>query len=53
MNKDHYIADLDKNNEISVTELKVFVLAKVEEITRGLQKPMLREDNLMNDFRIW
>jgi WD40 repeat protein len=46
-------ADLNKNKEVSVSELREFVIDNVVELTGGKQKPTCRQDNLGFDFRIW
>lgn len=47
------LADLNKNGEITVTELKDYVSKEVERLTQGAQKPTSRRENLEFDFRIW
>lgn len=45
--------DQDINGEISVNELKDYVLTNVEKITNGAQKPTTRRENLEVDWRVW
>ena len=47
------VADSDMSGEITVSEVKKYVLKKVEEITNGRQKPTVRNDNFVFDFRVW
>jgi len=46
-------ADINDDDEITVSELKEFVSKEVETLTRGLQKPTSRQENLEFDFRVW
>ena len=46
-------ADADKNSEITVSELRDYVFARVKELTNGLQNPTSRKENLEFDFRVW
>lgn len=45
-------ADVDHNQEISVTELKNFLIKEVTKKTQGRQKPTCRKENLEYDFRV-
>ena len=47
--------DADKNNdgEITVSELRTYVSESVQELTNGLQKPTMRQENIEFDFRVW
>ncbi len=46
-------ADLNNNKEISVSELRTYVLQRVEELSNGRQQATSRSENLINDYRIW
>jgi WD40 repeat protein len=46
-------ADLNKDGEISVSELRTYVADKVIEATNGLQRPTFRQQNLENNFVLW
>jgi WD40 repeat protein len=46
-------ADQNKDDQITVTELKDFVSKEVERLTDGRQKPTSRKENLEFDFVIW
>lgn len=46
-------ADKDGNAEISVSELRDYILDEVEILTEGRQTPTTRQENVENDFRIW
>lgn len=46
-------ADLNKDGEISISELQVYLQEKVPELTKGRQKPTSRTENLVKDWRIW
>lgn len=46
-------ADLNKDHEIYISELKTYVSNRVEFLTGGRQKPTTRNENLGNDFRVW
>ena len=41
------------DEHITVGELKEYVIKRVEEITKGAQKPTSRRENLVFDFRVW
>ena len=47
------LADKNKDGEITVSELKEYVLTLVPELTNGRQKPTTRQENLEFDFRVW
>lgn len=47
------LADLNKNGQITVSELKSYVGVQVEELTGGNQKPTSRQENLGWDFKVW
>jgi len=46
-------ADLNKNGEITVSELRDYVSEKVQQETGGRQKPTVRQENVEFDFRVW
>jgi WD40 repeat protein len=46
-------ADLDKNGNILVSELKEYVAESVYNLTGGQQKPTSRQENIEFDFNIW
>lgn len=46
-------ADLNKDGEISIVELRNYVSEKVEKLTNGAQRPTFRRENLENDFVVW
>jgi WD40 repeat protein len=46
-------ADENKDEVITVTELKEYLYKKVEALTNGKQKPTARQENLEYDFRVW
>jgi uncharacterized caspase-like protein len=46
-------SDLNKNGEVSVSEIRDYVIKKVDELTQGKQHPTSRSENLENDFRVW
>lgn len=46
-------ADLNKDGQISVSELKTYVSDRVQKLTNGRQNPTSRKENLEFDFRIW
>jgi hypothetical protein len=46
-------ADLDKNGEITVSELQKYLEEEVPRLTDGTQKPTSRIENIVNDFRVW
>ncbi|MEO5647927.1 MAG: caspase family protein [Chitinophagaceae bacterium] len=46
-------ADLDKNEKITVSELREYVYRKVAEETSGRQKPTTRQENLEYDWELW
>jgi len=45
-------ADLNNDNMITVSELKVFVSNEVESLTRGRQKPSGRGESLLFDWKL-
>jgi uncharacterized caspase-like protein len=46
-------ADLDKNKEISVSELQSYVQTEVSKLSKGKQKPTSRIENRSLDYRVW
>lgn len=46
-------ADLNEDKEVSVSELRSYVLQKVEELSKGRQQATSRSENLVNDFKVW
>jgi WD40 repeat protein len=46
-------ADLNRDGEVTVTELKDYVSMEVEKLTQGAQKPTSRRENLEFDFRVY
>ncbi|MBN2776656.1 MAG: caspase family protein [Bacteroidales bacterium] len=46
-------ADLNKDGEISVNELREYVFDNVYVLSEGFQKATIRKDNLINDFIIY
>ncbi len=46
-------ADLNNDGEITVSELRDYVSESVQDLTNGLQKPTMRQENVEFDFRVW
>jgi len=46
-------ADVNDDGEITVSELRDYVSESVQELTNGLQKPTMRQENVEFDFRVW
>jgi WD40 repeat protein/uncharacterized caspase-like protein len=46
-------ADKDKDGVIKISELKEYVIDKVQILTSGKQTPTSRQENLEFDFRVW
>jgi WD40 repeat protein len=46
-------ADNDGNGEITVSELREYVVDEVQKLTNGRQKPTTRQENVEFDFRVW
>ena len=46
-------ADINNNGEISVSELREYVIENVQDLTGGRQKPTTRQENVEFDFRVW
>lgn len=46
-------ADLNKDNAVSITELKDYVITNVSILTKGAQVPTVRKANYFNDFVVY
>ncbi len=46
-------ADANQNGEITVSELRDYVSQSVQDLTNGLQKPTMRQENVEFDYRVW
>jgi len=46
-------ADINNDGEVTVSELRDFVSESVQDLTGGLQKPTMRQENVEFDFRVW
>jgi hypothetical protein len=46
-------ADLNKNGDIMLSELRDYLMKNVSEMTRGYQNPTCRRQNLEFDFKVW
>lgn len=46
-------ADINKNGNINISELQKYVFEKVSSLTKGLQTPTSRQENLEYDYEIW
>ncbi len=46
-------ADTNKDNEISVVELRDYVITEVSTLTKGRQNPTIRRENVEFNFKIW
>jgi hypothetical protein len=46
-------ADTDKDNVISISEMKNYVITHVSDLTRGAQVPTVRKENSYNDFPVY
>jgi WD40 repeat protein len=53
LKNDFQAVDTNSDQEISVNEIKNYVITGVENLTSGSQKPTCRRENLENDWRIW
>lgn len=45
--------DINKDGQISVSELRDYVLKKVPELTRNRQQPTVRSENQVSDWILW
>ncbi len=50
---ENFDADLNKDNEIMMSEINSFVRNKVKELTNGKQNPTTRAEVLNRDWRVW
>jgi hypothetical protein len=50
---ENYAADLNGDKIITVSELRKYVGEKVIELTNDTQKPTSRQENVVNDFRVY
>jgi WD40 repeat protein len=46
-------ADKDGDGEVTVSELREYVVDEVQKLTNGRQKPTSRQENVEFDFRVW
>ncbi|WP_075589868.1 caspase family protein [Labilibacter marinus] len=46
-------ADTNKDGEVTVSELREYVINNVQDLTNGKQKPTTRQENVEYDFRVW
>jgi uncharacterized caspase-like protein len=46
-------ADKNKDGQIMVSELRDYVIDKVQNLTEGKQRPTSRKENLEFDFKVW
>jgi WD40 repeat protein len=46
-------ADLNGDGQINISELQEYVSAEVNRLTRGLQTPNARNENLLRDYIFW
>lgn len=46
-------ADTNADKQISVSELRKYVFDGVKRLSNGKQQPTSRQENLMNDFKVW
>ena len=46
-------ADVNGDEKVTVTELRDYVSKSVQDLTNGLQKPTMRQENIEFDFRVW
>ncbi len=48
-----FLADENKDNIITISELQNYVMTQVQKLTNNKQKPTMRQENIENDFVIW
>jgi hypothetical protein len=46
-------ANLNKDSDVQVSELRDYVIKRVGELTNGKQTPTSRRENLEFDFKVW
>jgi len=46
-------ADLNNDGQVTIRELQTYLQQQVPELTKGMQRPTSRTENLVNDWRIW
>jgi len=46
-------ADYNNDKQVSISELRSYVITEVERLTDGHQKPTCRQENLEFDWRVW
>ena len=46
-------ADLDRNGEILVSELRDYVIVNVNKLSKGIQVPTMRREDIEFDFRVF
>lgn len=46
-------ADMNADGKITIIELQTYLQQRVPELTKGMQKPTSRTENLVNDWVIW
>jgi hypothetical protein len=46
-------ADVNGDEQVSVSELRTFVIQEVDRLTNGRQQPTCRQENLEFDWRVW
>ena len=49
----HNFADLNQDGRVMVSELQKYLAEKVQKVTNGRQKPIMRVENISNDWRVW
>lgn len=48
-----FAADKNNDNMITISELQDYILKQVQTLTKGKQKPTIRQENIDNDFVLW
>lgn len=48
-----YQADVNFDRQIVLSEIRKYVYDKVSELSKGMQKPGTRAENLVADYRLW